>query len=138
MYYLFEKENCTGTLNFIFYAKYSVTYVTLIIKSLHKWMSLFFSFSVLYYQYRFDVITLIWNQASPVQYRISQAEVISTPPPTQALCMAAITGLEHCQKNSICLRFLHSINFCRFGRCLSPKNLQPLWKMECKAFILNE
>lgn len=34
MYYLFEKENCT--LNFIFYAKNSVTYVTLIIKSLHK------------------------------------------------------------------------------------------------------
>lgn len=37
---IFEKENCT--LNFIFYAKNSVTYVTLIIKSLHKWMSLFF------------------------------------------------------------------------------------------------
>lgn len=34
MYYLFEKEN--STLNFIFYAKNSVTYVTLIIKSLHK------------------------------------------------------------------------------------------------------
>lgn len=62
-------------------------------------MSLFFSYVlVVTYHLRFDVITLIWNQASPVQYRISQAEVISTPPPTQALCMAAITGLEHCKK----------------------------------------
>lgn len=87
IYFLFEKKNCTW--NFIFYAKIqlSIYYKVFI----YEWV--YFSSP-----WRFGVITLIWNQASPVQYRISQEEVISTPPPTQALCMAAITGLEHCPK----------------------------------------
>ena len=40
-------------------------------------------------------VTLIWNQASSEQYLISQADDMSTPPPTQALWIAAITGLVH-------------------------------------------
>src|SRR5271157_5528115 len=33
--------------------------------------------------------------ASSVQRRISQAEIISSPPPTHLPCTAAMTGLEH-------------------------------------------
>lgn len=39
--------------------------------------------------------TFIWNQASALQIRISHAVIMSTPPPTQAECIAAMTGLEH-------------------------------------------
>ena len=42
-----------------------------------------------------STLTLIWKKASLVQYLMSQALVISTPPPIQALCMAAMTGLGH-------------------------------------------
>ena len=41
------------------------------------------------------VLTLTENQASEVQSRISHAVVRSTPPPTQAAWMAAITGFWH-------------------------------------------
>lgn len=40
-------------------------------------------------------VSLSWNQASSVQYRISVADTKSTPPPIHALWMAAITGLSH-------------------------------------------
>lgn len=128
MNYLFSFRKEKLYLEFYFLCKNSVIYLIL---SFHiKWMSLFF------FPWRFGVITLIWNQASPVQYRISQAEVISTPPPTQALCMAAITGLEHCPKK---IRFIHSMaKFFLFGRCLSPTNYIPYEKMECIAFFINE
>lgn len=136
MYYLFEKKNCT--LNFIFYAKNSVTYVTLIIKSLHKWMSLFFFLLsiVLSIQIWCHYLDLEPGIPRTVSYITGWSHINSSP------YTGTVYGCYHwfgtLPKNSICLRFLHSINFCRFGRCLSPKNLQPLWKMECIAFILNE
>lgn len=67
MYYLFEKENCT--LNFIFYAKNSITYVTLIIKSLHKWMSFFF-FPSQYCTINTDLMSLPWSGTRHPPYSI--------------------------------------------------------------------
>lgn len=42
-----------------------------------------------------ESLTLIWNQASEEQRRMSQEQIISTPPPTHPEWTAAMTGCGH-------------------------------------------